>query len=426
MSKISEGNLSSTDRFNRISESGLCIGCGLCEGIAGRKRIQMKVTEQGYERPVVVGELDDKLVDQIYDTCPGTRVEGLPQDLVEADTRCDKVWGYYRQIIHLHASDPEVRFRASTGGALSGLALYLIDSGEVDFILHVKASEKYPAFGEMHLSFSIQDVIDGAGARYGPAAPLIKIRELLDRNQNFAFIGKPCDIGALRNYARHDERVNKLVKYWLTPVCGGFMPPASTRAFVKKLDIDPENVKSIRYRGHGCPGPTRVETFDGVVVEKNYLDFWGTDETQWRLPFRCKVCPDGIGESADLAAADDWPGGSPDREGQQQDPGTNAVMVRTRAGEVLLQRAVDAGFITLREPLGISDMNLFQPHQVNKKYAVAARHQGLRQAGLVYPLTEGLRIDELSSEMTDEFNQAQTAGTIARIEKGKVCEATPR
>jgi len=104
--KNCEGNLSSTDRFNRISESGLCIGCGLCEGIAGRKRIQMKVTEQGYERPVVVGELGDTLVDQIYDTCPGTRVEGLPQNLVEADTRCDKVWGYYRQIIHLHASDP--------------------------------------------------------------------------------------------------------------------------------------------------------------------------------------------------------------------------------------------------------------------------------------------------------------------------------
>ena len=94
------------------------------------------------------------------------------------------------------------------------------------------------------------------------------------------------------------------------------------------------------------------------------------------------------------------------------------MMVRTRAGEVLLQRAVDAGFITLREPLGISDMNLFQPHQVNKKYAVAARHQGLRQAGLVYPLTEGLRIDELSSEMTDEFNQAQTGIGFARALQG--------
>ncbi len=96
MSKNSKSNLSSTNRFNRISESGLCIGCGLCEGIAGRKRIQMRVTQQGYERPVVVGELDDKLVDQIYDTCPGTRVEGLPQNLVEADTSYDKVWGYYR------------------------------------------------------------------------------------------------------------------------------------------------------------------------------------------------------------------------------------------------------------------------------------------------------------------------------------------
>lgn len=92
----------------------------------------MKVTEQGYERPVVVADLDDELVEQIYDTCPGTRVEGLPQNLIEADTRYDRVWGYYRQIVHLHASDADVRFRGSTGGALTGLGLYLIDSGEVD------------------------------------------------------------------------------------------------------------------------------------------------------------------------------------------------------------------------------------------------------------------------------------------------------
>ena len=243
---------------------------------------------------------------------------------------------------------------------------------------------------------------------------------------NFAFIGKPCDIGALRNYARHDERVNEQVKYWLTPVCGGYMPPASTKAFVNDLGIEMENVKSIRYRGNGCPGPTRVETFDGEVAERNYLDFWGTDETQWRLPFRCKICPDGIGDSADIAAADDWPGGSPDREGQELDPGSNAVIVRTRSGEGLVQRAVEAGYITITEPLDTSDLSRFQPHQVNKKYVVAARHKGLERAGLIYPTTQGLRINELSNEMSDEFNQEQSGGTMERVENGKVREATPK
>ena len=153
--------------------------------------------------------------------------------------------------------------------------------------------------GEAKLSFSAAEVIDGAGSRYGPTAPLLDIKSALDRNKPFAFIGKPCDIGALRNYARHDSRVDELVKYWLTPVCGGFSPPPATVRFLHSIGVDESQVKSFSYRGYGCPGPTRVETHDGRVIEKNYIDLWGEDETQWSLPFRCKVCPDGIGDSAD-------------------------------------------------------------------------------------------------------------------------------
>ena len=37
----------------------------------------------------------------------------------------------------------------------------------------------------------------------------------------------------------------------------------------------------------------------GRVVELDYLDMWGEDDSAWSLPFRCKVCPDGIGEAAE-------------------------------------------------------------------------------------------------------------------------------
>ena len=82
--------------------------------------------------------------------------------------------------------------------------------------------------------------------------------------------------------------------------------------------LDPDRLTAFRYRGHGCPGRMRYELDDGTCKEFRYTDFWGTDESQWVPPFRCKVCPDGIGEAADIAAADTWPGGSPD-------PATEAV-----------------------------------------------------------------------------------------------------
>ena len=61
-----------TERLYRIVKQGLCIGCGLCESVAGEENIQVRKTTSGYEAPVVVGNVDDQIVDRIYAVCPGT------------------------------------------------------------------------------------------------------------------------------------------------------------------------------------------------------------------------------------------------------------------------------------------------------------------------------------------------------------------
>ena len=425
MSDLSNDGETPTERLNAIVEQGLCIGCGLCQSVAGKNRVRVTRTSNGYLTPVVEGELDHATVDRIYAVCPGTRVEGLPARLVETDTHHDNVWGPWRRIVRAWAADPEVRFEGSTGGALTALAAYLLASKRVDFILHVKTSTSEPSFGEATLSFTEANVFEAAGSRYGPAAPLLDIGEVLDRNQPFAFIAKPCDIGALRNYAQQDERVDRLVRYWLTIVCGGYGTPRGTDAFFRRSGIDPEAVTGLRYRGRGCPGPTRVETADSVQ-EFHYIDYWGADETTWTLPFRCKICPDGIGEAADIAAADTWVGGSPNRVDSGDDPGTNALIARTRAGEELIAAAAADGALTLEYDIVPHTVSVYQPHQVNKKYAAWARHQGLMDAGRMAPQTERLRIEELARELPEETNRFQRDGTRKRVEIGKASEPTPK
>lgn len=414
------------ERLYAIVEQGLCIGCGLCQSLAGSddagvNRINVTKTSNGYLTPVIEGELDHETVDRIYAACPGTRVEGLPQQLLEADTRNDNVWGPWRRIVRAWAADPEVRFEGSTGGALTALAAYLLASERVDFILQVKTSTTEPSFGEATLSFTGADVFSSAGSRYGPAAPLLNINEVLDRNQPFAFVAKPCDIGALRNYARQDERVDRLLRYCMTMVCGGYGTPQGTNAFFRRVGIEPEAVTALRYRGRGCPGPTRVDTADSSQ-EFHYIDYWGEDETTWTLPFRCKICPDGIGEAADIAASDTWTGGSPNRIDSVDDPGVNALIARTRAGEELISAAARDGALTLDYDIVPDTMSVYQPHQVNKKYAAWARHQGLSDAGRIVPHTEGLRIEELARDLPDETNHFQREGTRKRIEAGKANE----
>ncbi|MEM9521453.1 MAG: Coenzyme F420 hydrogenase/dehydrogenase, beta subunit C-terminal domain [Actinomycetota bacterium] len=415
---------SPTRRLNVIVEQGLCIGCGLCEAIAPES-IEVRKATTGFEVPFVTGDLDHATVDRIYDICPGTRIEGLPDRLVADDTSIDAVWGPWRRIVRAWAGDSHVRHVGSTGGVLTALAQYLLTTKRVDFILHAKASVTEPSFGEPTISFSTADVLDAAGSRYGPTATLRTITDALDRNQPFAFIGTPCDISALRNHARHDSRVDELVRYWMTPVCGGFGEPQFTDDFVRGVGIAPEELTSLRYRGFGCPGPTHIESAT-TAVDVHYLDYWGDDDSQWGLPWRCKICPDGIGEGADLAASDTWPGGSPTRDGSDTDLGVNAIIARTTVGEELLAAAAADGALVIERDIGVDDMSEYQPHQVRKKYEVGMRLDAIGETGRLRPQTARLRIEELAAEHPVEVRRTEMDGTIARIRAGKATLPTPK
>ncbi len=416
---------SPSERLYAIVEQGLCIGCGLCQSIAGAESLRVCKTESGYEQPVVVGELDHATVDRIYAACPGTRIEGLPESLLEDDTRIDNVWGPWRRIVRAWAADPKIRFEGSTGGVMTALGQYLLASERVAFILQVRTSATEPTFGERTLSFTDAAVIEAAGSRYGPAAPLIDIADVLARGEPFAFFAKPCDVAALRNYALQDQRVDALLRYCVVMVCGGYGTPQGTNEFFRRVGIDPDAVTALRYRGRGCPGPTRVETAAGAH-EYHYIDYWGEDETTWTLPFRCKICPDGIGEAADLAVSDTWIGGGPNRIDSETDPGVNGVIARTRAGDELLAAAAADGALEIEYDLAPDDMSVYQPHQMHKKYAAWARHQGLGDAGRIVPQTARLRIEELAAELPEESNRYQRDGTRQRVEAGKATLPTPK
>jgi len=407
-------DLTPKSRFEKILEDNLCIGCGLCQNLLGSEKVKIVKATDGELRPQVCGELTQGDVDLVYDTCPGTRCEAIPAEDARAAPYSDLVWGPYHSLSRAWASEPEVRFEGSTGGVLTALAQYLLHSGRVAFILHVKASEDEPTFGEATLSTTVDEVVMRAGSRYGPTAPLIGLNAALARNEPFAVVAKPCDLNAIRNLAHRDPRVNEHIQYMMAMVCGGFMPDQAMGRFLSDNGIDRDQVTAFRYRGRGCPGPTMVKTADGTARDFHYLDFWGEDESSWSLPFRCKICPDGIGEAADVAAADTWPVATPDREISKTDPGTNSIITRTARGEALLQAAIADGFLTAGGMVDVEFMKETQPHQVTKKRFMRARYNGMKRAGSLVPETHGLRLDALYKKNLEAENLEQEEGAFTR------------
>jgi coenzyme F420 hydrogenase subunit beta len=392
-----------------IVEAGLCIGCGLCRGIAP-DAIRIDMSAQGALIPLVEHPLTDQQLDLINQVCPGLRAEGRRPEQESPAARWDTIWGPAIAMAKGYAGDPEVRFRGSAGGATSALGIHLLASGEVDFILHVRASRSLPMRSEAHVSSTRAEVLEGAGSRYGPVAPLVDVMQLLDRGRPFAVVAKPCDISAIHNLSRGDPRVDALIRYRIAIVCGGASAFGLSQDLIQGFGLSEPEVSVLRYRGYGNPGRTRVETRDGRAFEVTYNDLWA-DEGKWRIFFRCKICGDAVGETADIAISDVWPGGGPTGE----DAGFNGFIARTERGAGLLRRAVEAGALTLVGEMDFRDFDVVQPHQVRRKQAITSRIAAMRDAGR--PTTEypDLRLDAAAATATPEFRQENYGGMRGRL-----------
>jgi coenzyme F420 hydrogenase subunit beta len=400
-----------------IIRAGLCIGCGLCESVAGRDRVEMVWTADGRERPQARGPLDLSVLRAINAVCPGTRIEGADPHRLAPETPVDAIWGPIVTAVRGHATHPEVRHRAASGGALTALAQFLLDSRRVELIVHVASSRRFPMRSERHLSFDRLDVLEGCGSRYGPAAPLRDFLDVLDSGRSFALVGKPCDVGAVRNLARVDPRVDRCMVYALTMICGGASELGKSQDLLKRFEVAERDLTLFRYRGHGSPGPTRIETRDGRAHELTYAEMW-EDESTWRLQSRCKICPDAIGEAADVVAGDTWPDASPTGE----DAGFNSILARTTAGAELLSAAIAAGVITITGPVTPRQLDSFNPHQVAKKRAVGARLIAMRAAGRPVPRVRRLRIAHLALGGGAVAAAREMRGTIRRLRSGRLNE----
>jgi coenzyme F420 hydrogenase subunit beta len=245
----------------------------------------------------------------------------------------------------------------------------------------------------------------------------VDFSEVLDRGEPFALIAKPCDITAVRNLARIDPRVDRHMRYALTLVCGGASDLSKSEEVLRRFGIREDELASFRYRGNGNPGPTRLETKDGRAFELTYQQLW-EDEAKWMIQPRCKICPDAIGQGADIAASDAWPGGGPVGE----DDGFNGIIVRTKRGLELYEAAMAAGAITIDRAIGFSDLDVFQPHQVNKRRAVWARLKGMEIAGKPVPQVTGLALEECGRQNSVAENLREGRGARKRARNGRLGE----
>lgn len=352
--------------IDQVVSNGLCTGCGLCVSMSENAQSSMKISNAGYLRPESI-KINTSMSEQVLkECCPGLKIS---HDANVDAAKYHPIWGPLVSVRTGHAIDPEIHHKGSSGGVISALCDYLLAQKEVSFIAQIAVSKEDPLRNELQISRSREDILRAAGSRYAPSAPLAMIHQLLDTGEKFAFVGKPCDVAALRRYSKYEPRISTQIPFMLSFMCAGIPSLHGTHALLKKMGADKDNLASFRYRGDGWPGMAKAVLHDGSIFETDYNSSWGTVLNR-HLQFRCKICPDGTGEFADIVCADAWYGKDGYPDFTERD-GRSLILGRTSTGEALIQRAMKAAIKT--DSLDVSEISLMQPYQVSRKQMVLAR-----------------------------------------------------
>src|SRR3546814_162125 len=282
----------------------------------------------------------------------------------------------------------------SSGGALTALLLFALENGTVDRVVQVNADPAFPTRNRVVVSHTADEVIAAAGSRYAASSPLSSIIDELEKGGRFAFVGKPCDISALRELAKSDARVDQQIPLKLSFFCDGIPSHAGADRIIAEMGLAGAPLSEFRYRGNGWPGQAVARTTDGRAGEMSYERSWG-DHLSREVQFRCKICPDAVGGTADIACADAWYGGEGGYPQFEEQDGRSLIMVRSTVARTFLDKAVAAGRMKV-QPLAEEEIILMQPAQARRKRQIKVRLAAMRPPWRTPPRGDGLLIDEAS------------------------------
>ena len=374
----------SSPTVRRVLRGELCAGCGLCAGVSDGA-LRMADSPPGYARPVGAGAIAPAAEAIIAAACPGAVVAPWP-----GTGDVDPYWGPARRVATGYATDPKVRFEGSSGGAISALLIHALQQGLVDRVVHIAADPDAPTRNVTAVSRTPQEVLARAGSRYTASSPLAGIDALLAEGGRFAFIGKPCDVSALRLLGTADPRVAAHAPLMMSFFCGGIPSHDGVGRILRTMGVEAERVVGFRYRGQGWPGSARALTDSGEACEMSYAESWGGHLSK-EVQFRCKICPDAVGGVADIACADAWYGDDEGYPSFEEEAGRSLIISRTEVGERLLESALAAGALAA-DLLEAQEIVKMQPSQARRKRLVLARTAPLPLLLQPTPTMAGLKV----------------------------------
>jgi coenzyme F420 hydrogenase subunit beta len=366
----------------------LCIGCGACSYACPQQAVKIvNFVDQGL-RPVIEGTpCSSGTCSDCLDVCPGIDVShdakaqgaGTIEELAQS-------WGPVLEVWEGFASDAEIRHKGSSAGMASALALFCVEDLGMRGAVHIRAEDESAHLNRTAFSRTRDELLASTGSRYAPASPCDGLGHIEQADGPAVFIGKPCDVEALRKAQAIRPALDRNVGVAIGIFCAGTPSSQGTLDLLRKHGIRPEDVEELRYRGRGWPGhfAVRLKGESEWRDLATYAEAWGF--LQAYRPYRCYLCPDGTSEFADISCGDPWY-----REVEPGEPGTSLVVVRTEKGRDIVKRAMAAGAVELRR-VDPKTLSMSQRELQLKRGAIWGRVLTMQSLGLPAPSFRGFSL----------------------------------
>jgi len=339
----SENPKSFDDLIKDVHERNICGECGGCVSFCSAADIgAIEMTQEG---PPHYSNKENCLHCGIcYLICPSTFE--LDRELYERFDYKDPI-GNWSKVLTLQASDPEIRKRATDGGAVTATLLALLENNLIDGALvskRIGPFKRVPFFARTK-----QDIIEAAGISYDTEGPVPELgkydtfvpivpelkKVLTSDAMKIAVVGVPCQIHSIRKMQELKIIPSHVVKYTLGLFCyENFKFDAAARARMEERfkfsfdDIDMLNIKDkVIFNLKSKDEPLKIEFHEMEDIMRN----------------ACRVCKNFSNHYADISFG-----------GVGSPKGYTTVLIRTKTGEEVYKILSNKGYINQPEDLNNS------------------------------------------------------------------------
>lgn len=317
---------------NEVVQKGLCSGCGACAAVCPAEgAILMGYNDAGF----LYAKIEEKKCvgcKKCVRVCPKNSDNHMVEDNIGSHYLEAVSKGYIGK-----AADPEIRANGQSGGVLSALLCFLLETGEVEGAVVSRFCEEKRSPVAV-LAKSREDIIKAQGSYYCQTDNVRVYAENKDKELAMVLLG--CQARALSNMKKEGELSCEPIK--LGVFCGGVCSKFIISDLINKALPDTKlRMHGFRFRDKNENGNVVVFTEKGnfIITRSERIKLFDV----WRC-HSCNLCLDFFNMDCDIVFGDPW-----GIEMVDHPDAVNVILARTARGEKIIEEARRANAIDVQE-----------------------------------------------------------------------------